>query len=265
METTASPPAAGAVRAGFLAWLKGSAGAALVRNEREQFDSILPGLFGYHIVQIGQYDGCALAAAARIRNKTELWLEHDGESDRRCTLLAQAASLPFAAHSIDVVVLPHVLEYAPDPDAALAETERVLVEDGHLIVTGFSPWSLWGLCRLNPFWRKRSPWNGRFYSATRLRQWLSGLHFEVLEVRRFLFRPPCQGRNLLRRLLFPEKSGAICWPLPGAAYVMVAQKRRAPLSPARLNAPRRIFLSGVSAGQATMTQADRQAMVRCRT
>ena len=261
MGTIASSAAAGSGRAGFLAWLKGATGAALVACERERFDRILPDLFGYHIVQIGEYDGAALASAGRIRNKIELRLDLDGMPDRRCELRAGAAALPFAARSVDVVVMPHVLEYVPDPGAALAEVERVLVEDGRLIVAGFSPWSLWGLCSLFPGWRRQAPCDSHFYSAARLKRWLSGLHFEALEVEHFLFRPPRRAGKFLRRLLFPEQSGAVCWPFPGAAYVMVAQKRRAPLSPVKPDWRRKITLSGVSTGPATMAEADRQPAV----
>ena len=257
-----STPSAGPVRAGFSAWLNGASGSVLAAYEREKLDRILPGLFGYHIAQIGRFDGVSLDSAGRIRNKIRLRLDADGLPGASCALSAGAASLPFAAHSIDVVVMPHVLEYVSDPGAVLKETERVLIEDGRLIVTGFSPWSLWGLWRLNPVCRNRPPWNGRFHSVARLRHWLSMLGFEVLEVDRFLFRPPC-SRRLLRRLSFLEKLGESCWPFLGAAYVVVAQKRRAPVSPIKMNWRKRIFLSGASAGPATMAEADNQCTTNC--
>lgn len=256
MENISATLPATPARAGFCAWLKSETGTVLAGYEREKLHGILPGLFGYHIAQIGQCDGVALDSARRIRNKIELRLDDDGLDNNRCALLGSAAALPFAAHSIDVVVLPHVLEYVSDPGAVLKEIERVLIEDGSLIVTGFSPWSLWGLWCLNPVWRNRPPWDGRFHSTIRLRHWLSALGFEVLEVDRFLFRPPCRRRSLLRRLLFLEKLGKSCWPLLGAAYVVVARKRRAPLSPIKMNWRERILLSGASAGPATMAGAD---------
>lgn len=261
MENIPATLPASPARAGFCAWLKSETGTVLAGYERERLNAILPGLFGYHIARIGQYDGMALDSARRIRNKIELRLDDDGLNDdgldnNPSALLGSAAALPFAAHSIDVVVMPHVLEYVPDPGAVLEEIERVLIEDGSLIVTGFSPWSLWGLWRLNPVWRNRPPWDGRFHSTIRLRHWLSVLGFEVLEVDRFLFRPPCRHKSLLRRLLFMEKLGKSFWPLLGAAYVVVARKRRAPLSPIKMNWRERILLSGASAGPATMAGAD---------
>ena len=249
-NTTATPPRA-AARAGFGLWLKGAPGSLLARYEREKIGRILPGLFGYYIAQVGHYDGAVLDAAGRIRNKIRLRLDADGLPDDSSALSASAAALPFAAHSIDVVVLPHVLEYVADPGAVLEETERVLVGDGRVIVAGFNPWSLWGLWRLNPVCRNRPPWDGRFHGIAGLRRRLSALGFEVLEVDRFFFRPPCRRESLLRRLSFLEKLGESCWPFLGAAYVMVAQKRLAPVSPIKPGWRKRIFLSGASAGPAT--------------
>ena len=233
--TTSTDPA----RAGFDLWLKSETGSILARWEQEKLGRILPGLFGYHIAQVGHYDGGLLESASRIRNKIELHLDDDGARDCDCGVLASAASLPFAAHSIDVVVIPHVLEFTPDPGAALKEIERVLIEDGHLIVTGFNPWSLWGLWRLNPARQNRPPWNGRFHGTARLRHWLSVLNFELLEVERFLF---------------PEKPGRFHLPFFGAAYIMVAQKRRIPVTPIKMNWRKKIFLSSASAGPATMAE-----------
>ena len=263
MENTSATLPASPARAGFCTWLKSETGSVLADYEKEKFDGILPGLFGYHIARIGQYDGVTLASAGRIRNKIELRLDDDGFPHNSCALAANAAFLPFAAHSIDVVVMPHVLEYVAEPGAVMKEMERVLIEDGRLIIAGFSPWSLWGLWRLNPVVRKRPPWNGRFHSTAKLRRWLSLLGFEVLEVDRFLFRPPCRRNNLLRRLLLLEKLGESWWPFFGAAYVMVAQKRRAPVSPIKMDWREGILLPGASAGPATMAEADNACTKNC--
>ena len=54
-------------------------------------------------------------------------------------------ALPFANHSLDLVVLPHALELARDPHLTLREVERVLVPEGRVVIIGFNPASLWGL------------------------------------------------------------------------------------------------------------------------
>ncbi len=249
-NTSATAPRA---RAGFSAWLNSEAGSALASYEKEKLDRILPDLFGYNIAQIGEYDCGMLASAKRIRNKIELRLDAGSPRHNGCALAAEAALLPFAARSIDVVVMLHVLEYVSDPDAVLREIERVLIEDGRLIIAGFSPWSLW---RLNPTARNRPPWDGCFYSARKLKGWLSMLGFATLQVERFFFRSPRRHRGFFRRVLFLEKLLSSCWSLPGVAYVMIAQKRRVPVDPIKLNWRERILLPDANPGAATMSGGD---------
>ena len=54
------------------------------------------------------------------------------------------------------VVLPHVLEFEANPHQVLRESERVLIGEGHVVILGFNPWSLWGLWRLLLAWREIS-------------------------------------------------------------------------------------------------------------
>ena len=252
MENTSLTSVNTPSRAGFSAWIRDAGGAGLAGCERERLAQLLPGLFGYYALQIGYHSEGMLDSARRIRSKFELRLDADGVHDSRCAALGSAAALPFALHSIDVVVLPHVLEYAAQPDAVLAEIERVLIEDGRLIIAGFNPWSLWGLPRLYPPARKRPPWDGRFHSATDISCRLAALGFEVVATERFWFRLPCQGRPRWRRLLLLERQGAWRRPFCGAAWIMVAQKRRAPVTPAKLKWHKKLLWSGAPAGTATM-------------
>ena len=56
----------------------------------------------------------------------------------------EAAQLPFLDKSADVCVLAHNLGYSSDPHRLLREADRVLIEDGWLIISGFNPLSLLG-------------------------------------------------------------------------------------------------------------------------
>ena len=256
MENLSAGSSADPARAGFTTWLNSATGSILAGYEQEKIAGIITGLFGYHIIQMGRYGDGTLAAAGRIRNKIELRLAEDGLQDCGCGVLSSSAALPFAAHSVDVVLLPHVLEFAPDPGAVLKEIDRVLIEDGRLIVAGFNPWSLWGLWRLLPARRKLPPWNCRFHGTARLKQWLAVLGYEFLAVDRFLFRPPFRHESLLRRSVFLEKLGKTCWPFFGAAYIVVAQKRRAPVTPIKMSWRKKTLVPGASTGPVTNIQGD---------
>ncbi len=53
--------------------------------------------------------------------------------------MTHAAALPFAAASLDLVVLPHTLEFSADPHAVLREVERVLVPEGRVVTRASIP------------------------------------------------------------------------------------------------------------------------------
>ena len=63
-----------------------------------------------------------------------------GRSAVWCDLL----DLPFEAQSVDLIVMPHTLEFTSDPHRLLREAERVLMPEGQLIILGFNSLSLWG-------------------------------------------------------------------------------------------------------------------------
>jgi SAM-dependent methyltransferase len=60
----------------------------------------------------------------------------------RPMLLADAAALPLASHSVDLVWSSEVLEHVGDADAALAEMARVLRPGGRLVVSVPFYWPL---------------------------------------------------------------------------------------------------------------------------
>ena len=70
-----------------------------------------------------------------------------GDSGRRTRLCADAAQLPLATESIDVIVSNLMLHHCPDPDAVLAEARRALRIPGVLLLTTFGPDTLQELGR----------------------------------------------------------------------------------------------------------------------
>lgn len=215
-------------------WFKGSLGQDLLEMEKIRVNRVLSDLFGYHIVQIGYLTQYDLLVGSRISHKTILQLEEDTGYADVVDLICSDASLAIAADSMDVVFMPHVLEFTANPHQLLREVDRVLIGDGNLVILGFNPWSLWGLWRLALAWRETPPWCGHFYGFSRLKDWLSLLDFELLNVERFFFRPPLQKVNVMNRIRFLEKLGKYCWPFFGGAYIITARKRVIPLTPMKL-------------------------------
>ena len=171
------------LRSGLSQWMQGPAGAGLLRAEVARVHAAVGNLFGYHCLQVGDLAGTDLLSASRILGRTVV--DIDGEAPRHPYPLVSGAatSLPIDSHAVDVVILPHVLEFESRPHEALREVSRVLVPEGSLVMLGFNPVSAIGLRRvLNPR-ADAAPWCGTYFGAARLRDWLTLLGFDIVDQR----------------------------------------------------------------------------------
>ena len=190
-------------------------------------DLAVADIFGFHALQLGLSEIDALGA----NRMPHRWLATSAPSPR-AEFVADFSALPFPANSLDLVVLPHALELAPDPHTTLREVERVLVPEGRVVICGLNPASLWGLRQRRArlyhrlgFGKLFLPQAGEFIGYWRLRDWLRLLDFEV-EVGRFgCYRPTFSSERGLQRLEWMERAGDRWWPIFGAVYFVVAVKR----------------------------------------
>jgi len=229
-------------------WFATELGNSVLQIEQEKINKILPNLFGYHILQIGNPWLKNLVDSSRIRHKMIACYESYDRIKGISTFRCINGALPIATDSMDVVVLPHVLEFSSNPHQVLRETERVLIGEGHLLISGFNPWSFWGLWRFFLAWREQYPWNGNYLGLTRLKDWLSLLDFEIIKMERFYFRPPVQNKKIMQKLNTLEQIGRFCWPFLSGLYIVVAKKRVIPLTPVKMQwrSRRRMITSGVT-------------------
>jgi hypothetical protein len=150
---------------------------------------------------------------------------------RPAPIRSRTDSMAVASDSVDAVLLPHTLEYEPEPHEILREVERILTGEGHLIIFGFRPLSSWGVRHL--FARDGFPPGlERFIGERRLRDWLKLLGFEIVDARRYLFTLPWGAAGPSSHSFF-ERAGALVWPLFAGGYVLKARKRVYTLTPIR--------------------------------
>lgn len=210
-------------------WYTKPLGRLVAQAEREALDVHLDRFSGARLLQLGAFgDGLRVLRA----NTSRAWLAGPpGDGPVDCYLEPEA--LPFQSDSIDAVVLVHSLEFSDSPHQVLREAERVLAPEGHLLVLGFNAWSAWGLARWLRRRGGRAPWNGRYVSASRLRDWLSLLGLEISSQEYRLFRPPIGRPRLQQRLEWLERVGPGLLPWLGGIHITVAQKRVAGITPLR--------------------------------
>ena len=208
-------------------WLPSAPGQALLRWEQEQLDRAVADIFGYHALQLGMPDIQAL----RSNRMPHQWYA-DRESSDAVQLRCDFEALPFPATSLDLLVMPHSLEFSLDPHASLREAERVLMPEGRLVICGFNPTSLWGWKQQREHFYRRFgfgtlylPEEGEFIGYWRLRDWLRLLGFEVESSSFGLWQPAVRSEAWLSRLNWMNTLGQRYWPVFGAAYCLVAVKR----------------------------------------
>jgi SAM-dependent methyltransferase len=195
--------------------------------EQMRLNELTADIFGYNALQIGMPHLDTLAAN-RMPNR---WITGSGlssvESERQVVLVHDFAELPFASQSLDLVVLPHVLEFAAEPHQVLREVERVLIPEGQVIVCGFNPVSLWGMRQVGGRMTGAHflPLHGEFISVPRLKDWLKLLNMEINRGHFGCYAPPCMTDKWLERFAFMEKAGNRWWPYLGALYIVQAIKR----------------------------------------
>jgi len=227
----------------FSDWCDSVLGQKLTYVEQQELDRILPDLFGYHLLQIGSI-GPSLSSASKIMNKVVMCCTE--QPVRNCSIIGSASQLPVQPDCLDAVIICHSLDFADDPKQLLREVERVLVPEGHIVILGFNPRSLWGLRRFIGFGNRPAPWNGRFLAAPRVKDWLALLGFEVESTHYRFYRPPIQHSGMLARLNFLESWGARWWPFGGAAYILLATKKVSTLTPIKPRwRPKRSVVAGL--------------------
>lgn len=201
-------------------WLDTPQGRYLSEWESAKLDFVVADIFGFNAVQIG------LPRFDYLRNnRMPRRIRCDEAAAPDVVLLSRAWELPFASASVDLVVLPHVLEFSLHPHQVLREVERVLVPEGSVVISGFNPFSLWGLRRAFARTGGAFPWQGQYLSVRRLKDWLTLLGMETHAGAFGCYVPPMQEEKWLRRLAFMDKAGARWWPFAGGAYVIQAVKR----------------------------------------
>ena len=124
----------------------------------QQLQPYLGKLYGFHMLKIGSLSAEINTRQCAISHQVNVGDEGDG-----LHVIASATQLPFEAKSIDACLLAHTLARAGSA-RVLREVDRVLIDDGWMIISGFNPFSLLGISKGLPGLQRRAPWSGRMFS-----------------------------------------------------------------------------------------------------
>lgn len=212
-------------------WFTQSPGKYLLEAESALLGNLLPRLFGYHLLQMGGTSDGLWLKDCRIPHRVHLSPTCPCDFHGSC-IIGDFNHLPLIPDSVDVVLLPHLLEFVDQPKVVLQEVYNALTPEGYLVILGFHPWSLWGLARLFKH-QQQVPWCGKFYSSFQVQHWLREIGYSIENHQTLFFRPPLKNAVWIKRLLFMEALGQLIWPYLGSVYLIVAKKRVLTYTPAR--------------------------------
>ncbi|MGS2718709.1 class I SAM-dependent methyltransferase [Eionea flava] len=214
-------------------WFMSPLGLQVLLEEQQVLDSVLPEMFGYHLMQLSVLPDTILHHQSptghqfRIEPVCRNGIKHSHRTHASYTV-ADFEHLPVDMEVIDVAIIHHALEYSTHPHQLLREVTRTLIPNGHIVLIGFNPYSLLGLrhavgrlfSRSLVYRRQRLP-------VSRLRDWFEVLDLEIVHSQSCAFGLPfhryCSNRRLNRWLQY-------VLPFWGGCYVLVLRKNITPMT-----------------------------------
>ena len=225
-----------AARSQILHWFDTPLGRSLQAVEAHRLRTVLPSLYGTVAMQLGivgkldLLDACVAPTRIVVEPgdapfQSNCAVEQRLTGARTVCVRARVDALPFDERSVDVALLPHALDFSGDPYPVLREVSRVLRPEGHAVILGFNPISLWGLRRLLTRRPRPVPWCAHFFWLTRVKDWLGLLDFQCTHGNMLYYRPPLKREPAMDRFYFLEQTGDRWWPMMAGVYLIVAKKR----------------------------------------
>ena len=197
-------------------WAEFSRGEYYREALEQQLKPWFAKIYGFHLLKIGNLSAEINTESCAISHQVNVSLQGEPAQVR-----ADPLHLPFENKSVDACLLAHTLSWCPDPHRLLNEADRVLIDDGWLILSGFNPVSLLGLRKALPIKRQSAVYRSRMFTMMRQLDWLSLLNFEVVHHSGFQVLPwTRQGGKVLTTHL----------PALGCMQLIVARKRTIPLT-----------------------------------
>jgi len=200
-------------------WLSSAYAQQILSTEIDHLKSGLRQVSGPRVLQVGRIIDQSIVDQVDF---PQLVITDETSNDHQSSMIADPSFMPLDESSVASVLLPHVLEGHELPHQVIREAHRVLMPEGHVIITGFNPLSLIGLQR---FIHRSAAYPGQYYTFKRVVDWLKLLGFEVVTSRMFQYAPLSKNQKIIKALSFLNSIGDRCFPIFGGGYMIVAKKR----------------------------------------
>jgi SAM-dependent methyltransferase len=184
-------------------------GREILRKERIFLTHNVQHVFGNYSLQIG-LSNINFLHGNKIQNHYTVNVD----------VAADLRFLPFESNSIDLIVVPHVLEFTNNYHYVLQEFYRILAPHGRIIITCFNKYSWFGLfSRKIPLLK-----NASLISLTSLKDQVQALNFAIIGGKFFNYCPPFSKARHLRRYNWLNKVGDRWFPTLANSFALILRK-----------------------------------------
>lgn len=231
-------------------WLTHFLGTSILETEQDFLSILLAERYGKHALLIGVPHQHILLKSIAIAN--HIVLSPLINKNRHIKYIESGYyELPIIPGSVDLVILPHTLEFIDNPRQLLSEACRIVKPEGDIIIFGFNPFSLWGLKK---WWvkSKNTPWTGNFIQPSVVKKWLTLADFELVRQDMLMFRPPINQRTIYQKLKSMDWFGSKCNAFFGGIFVITAKAKIIPLTPIKLRWKQKLTTLSVTLPGSTM-------------
>ena len=160
-------------------WFQTTSGRSLLKQEQQLVDRALSHLFGFYLVQLGAVYPSPHSFLERSRTQNKILLDEEQTVYPQLLFIkGDLDYLPFQEESIDVVFMPHTLETVEDPYHLLRQVDRILVPEGHVVITGFNPLGC-AILKQRLVKRDVNFKNAHIMKMDRVVDWLNLLSYEI--------------------------------------------------------------------------------------
>jgi SAM-dependent methyltransferase len=208
---------------GFNRWLTTPFGRYLQQRQSAQMEEILPQTAGFRAMEL------VLSTEGRFNGKApQMHRFAIAEFPQpELSAICDFHNLPLPSNTVELAILNHVLDFCEYPHESLKEAARVIQPSGTLIIVGFNPFSLMGLCRWPLRWVVSGlQWRSRALSVLRMTDWLKLLGFQSEKIVYGGYNLPIQSSRYLARMNWLERLASRLHLPVGAYYIIVARKQR---------------------------------------
>lgn len=200
----------------FSKWLKTNQGKQLTALEKVHLESLLKKIYGSQALILGDPAQADLANTLQVNSAMLIHPSKPRKTNVSSFVCAQYGKLPVASDSMHIALMPHTLEFVVNPHHVLREIERVLRPEGHVVIVGFNPLSLYGIRR---FFSNEGACAGQFRTLGKVKDWLKLLGFDVLNSNYYKFSRLAEKKSSLIHNI----SQWAC-PIFAGIYIIIAKK-----------------------------------------